>query len=91
MIDFASSLWNHRKDLVDSKERLLKLREAVDRPGDQDLADWFKLYAFVLEYSPDLIIELGRGYGNSTCIFTEAVNKIGKLFKLELKRRNMVF
>jgi len=78
MIDFASSLWNHRKDLVDSKERLLKLREAVDRPGDLMFPEWFKLYTSVLEYSPDLIIELGRGYGNSTCIFTEAVNKIGK-------------
>jgi len=78
MIDFASSLWSHRKDLIDSKERLLKLREAVNHPGDQDFADWFKLYALVLEYSPDLIIELGRAYGNSTCVFTEAINKIGK-------------
>ena len=78
MIDFASSFWNHRKELVDSKERLRQLCEAVNRPIDLEFHEWFKLYALVLEFSPDLIIELGRGYGNSTCIFTEAVNKSGK-------------
>lgn len=78
MIDSASCLWNHRKDLVDSKEHLRQLYEAVNRPIDLRFTEWLKLYALVLEFSPDLIIELGRAYGNSTCVLTEAVNKSGK-------------
>jgi len=78
MIDYASSLWNHRKELLDSKKRIRDLSEAVNRPIDLGFPEWVKLYTLVLEFSPDLIIELGRGYGNSTCVFTEAVNKIGK-------------
>jgi len=78
MIDFASSLWNQRKNLIDSKKRLGELCESVNRPADFTFPDWIQLYSLVLEFSPDLIIELGRGYGNSTCLFTEAVNKSGK-------------
>lgn len=78
MIDFASCLWNHRKELIVSKKHLKELNEAVNRPIDFAFHEWIKLYTLVLEFSPDLIIELGRGYGNSTCIFTEAINKIGK-------------
>ncbi len=32
--------------------------------------------AYAFEYQPDLILELGRGYGNSTCAFTEAANHL---------------
>jgi len=78
MIDYASSLLNHRKDLLDSKKRIRELCESVNRPVDFGFPDWIQLYSLVLEFSPDLIIELGRGYGNSTCLFTEAVNKSGK-------------
>jgi len=78
MIDFATALCNHRNDLVDSKNRIKELFEAVNRPVDLRFPDWIQLYSLVLEFSPDLIIELGRGYGNSTCLFTEAVNRSGK-------------
>jgi len=78
MIDYTASLWNNRKELIDSKKRLRELSEAVSRPVDFGFPDWIQLYSLVLEFSPDLIIELGRGYGNSTCLFTEAVNKSGK-------------
>jgi hypothetical protein len=32
----------------------------------------------VMDYQPDLILELGRGKGNSTCAFTEASNLSGR-------------
>jgi len=32
--------------------------------------------AMVLEFQPDLILELGRGYGNSTCALTEAAHHL---------------
>jgi hypothetical protein len=36
-----------------------------------------ELVAAALEYKPDLILELGRNKGNSTCAFTEAANQLG--------------
>lgn len=55
---------------------MVQFSEIVNRPGDLDLGQWVQLYAFCLEFSPDLIVELGRGYGNSTCVFTEAANRL---------------
>src|SRR5207248_1712314 len=40
------------------------------------LRQWNQLLAFALEFRPDLIIELGRGHGNSTCCFLEAARHI---------------
>src|SRR5207244_11476848 len=77
MIELATALWNQRHRILEAKDRLVQLRAAVNWPGDLDLATWLQLYAFCLEFNPDLIIELGRGYGNSTCIFTETANQLG--------------
>jgi len=46
----------------------------VDSPVDLSLAQWGQLFSFALEFNPDIILELGRGYGNSTCAFTEVAN-----------------
>jgi methyltransferase family protein len=45
-----------------------------------------QLYALCLELRPDLITELGRGYGNSTCLFAHAVvqNARGRLVSFDL-------
>jgi hypothetical protein len=77
MIELAAALWNQRHRILEAKDRLVQLRAAVNWQGDLDLATWVQLYAFCLEFNPDLIIELGRGYGNSTCIFTETANQLG--------------
>lgn len=37
---------------------------------------WAQLFALAAEFRPDLILELGRGRGNSTCAFTEAAHRI---------------
>ncbi|MBI2061830.1 MAG: hypothetical protein HYT87_18985 [Nitrospirae bacterium] len=41
-----------------------------------NLPDWFILYSLCLDFQPDLILELGRGHGNSTCVLTEAANRL---------------
>jgi cephalosporin hydroxylase len=46
---------------------------------DLPLSAWHDLYQMVSGFEPDLIIELGRGYGNSTCVFTEAARRCGAL------------
>ncbi|MEX2287787.1 MAG: hypothetical protein WD648_11905 [Planctomycetaceae bacterium] len=73
----ASAYWNQRDALASSRQRLMALHAAVGRPNDLHLSQFAHLFAVALEYRPDLILELGRHYGNSTCSFTEAANQLG--------------
>jgi hypothetical protein len=77
MISFAAAMWNQRQALLESRERLKTLHALVDSPADFSFHQWTGLFALCMEFAPDLIIELGRRYGNSTCIFTEAANRLG--------------
>lgn len=67
----ALALWAQREALEDARERLEKLYAAVGRAGDLALFQWAQLFTFALAFEPDLILELGRYRGNSTCVFTE--------------------
>lgn len=58
-------------------ERIQRILDAIDAPQDMLPATVFHWYAMVLEFKPDVILELGRGYGNSTAVLTEAANQIG--------------
>jgi hypothetical protein len=69
--------WNQRSKLAASRERLLALSRAVGRPSDLQPYQFAQLTASCLEFEPDLILELGRGFGNSTCAFTEAAHMLG--------------
>lgn len=64
-------------ELVSLASRFLPLREAVDSQENLSLSQWILLYTLVVEFSPDLVIELGRAYGNSTCVLVEAANRLG--------------
>jgi len=68
--------WNQRLALARSRERMEGLSRAVGRQSDLSLFQFAQLSASALEFRPDLIIELGRGTGNSTCAFTEAANQL---------------
>jgi hypothetical protein len=70
----AQAYWNQRFVLAKCKERLSMLSDAVGQQTDLTLYQWAQLMAFALEFSPDIILELGRGEGNSTCAFTEVAN-----------------
>jgi len=59
-------------------ERFALMHDLVASPPfDLPLPAWKELYEAVREFAPDLILELGRGWGNSTCVFTEAANETG--------------
>lgn len=68
----GQAFWNQRRQLAASAPRLRALIDAVGRPTDLCPFQWAQLFALTLEFKPDLIIELGRGWGNSTCCFLEA-------------------
>jgi cephalosporin hydroxylase len=67
----ASSLIKNQDVLIADKKRINDLINAVGDSLSQLPCQWIQLMAFALEFKPDIIIELGRGYGNSTCAFTE--------------------
>jgi hypothetical protein len=71
----AQAYWNQRHALARARDRVLALGRAVNQPTDLSPFQWAQLMAVVMDYAPDLILELGRGRGNSTCAFTEASNQ----------------
>lgn len=74
MITPATAYWNQRHKLSELCPRFKGMGEAVGHLIDLSYFQWAQLTSMALEFKPDLIIELGRGKGNSTCIFTEAAN-----------------
>jgi cephalosporin hydroxylase len=62
--------------LVDELHRLF---EAVDAPNDLEFQTWLSLHDLTVGHGPGLVIELGRGYGNSTVVFTDAARSRPKL------------
>ena len=82
IVTAGAAYWNQRNALASLRGRLTDLFHAVDHPGDLFLSQWAQLTATTLEFEPDVILELGRGRGNSTCAFTEALNRLGGSRKL---------
>lgn len=73
----AQAYWNQRHALARNRQMLLDLLAGVQFPNDLVSQQAAQLLAYALEFAPDVIIELGRGYGNSTCAFTHAANLLG--------------
>jgi len=69
--------WSQREALGDARDRIVTLVDTVGRPTDLTHYQWAQLMAMALDFKPDLIIELGRGWGNSTVAFTEAAHMMG--------------
>src|SRR4051812_1935491 len=76
MFDLAAAVHERRSELADVVPYLVRLREAVGNPGGLSLGQWLQLYATTLSYEPSIVIELGRGLGNSTTVFTVAATRL---------------
>jgi len=72
----GSAYWNQRRQLAGLRERIETFCGLIDFPADLGPYQFAQLLASALEFAPDLIIELGRFLGNSTCAFTEAANRL---------------
>ncbi len=72
----GQAFWNQRHVLAALSPRLRTMIDAVAHPRDMTLSQWAQLIAFTLEFRPDLILELGRGFGNSTCCFLESARHL---------------
>jgi hypothetical protein len=60
-----------------SGDRLATLLDAVGSPANMSLSQAESLYARTTAFQPDLIVELGRGLGNSTAVFTQYAKDSG--------------
>jgi len=74
----GQAYWNQRQRLAERRSELEQLHEAVGHPGDLWLCQFAQFYATALEFQPDMIVELGRGWGNSTAAFLAAIDALGE-------------
>lgn len=73
----SRALVNQQEAITRNERRIRALHEAVADSNSLALNQWVHFHAVALEYRPDLIIEIGRGFGNSTTAFVEAVHGTG--------------
>ena len=73
----AQALWKNREIIASWAETIKALSVAVNHPGDFPVYQWAQIAAFTLGFCPDVIVELGRGYGNSTSCFLQVANSLG--------------
>jgi hypothetical protein len=75
----GQALWNQRQQLASMADRLRSLIKTVGHPSDFAPFQCAEIAAFALEFRPDLIIELGRGWGNSTCCFLQVADRLHEI------------
>ncbi len=57
--------------------RLEPLVRLIDAPDELAFSDWLMLYALAMQHRPGHIVEIGRGFGSSTCVFVEVAHALG--------------
>ena len=76
-LDLGAALAGHCGDLLAAAPRLLAMREAIEAEDSLSVWQVFQLHAAVLLFRPDLVIELGRAWGNSTAAIHDAAVAVG--------------
>jgi hypothetical protein len=78
VFDIARFYYDERLRIAEDLGVLRTLIAAVDAPNDLSPSNWAQWYSVALGFVPDLILELGRGHGNSTAVFTQAAHRLGR-------------
>jgi cephalosporin hydroxylase len=75
----GQALWSQREAVQDALPRLESLLDVIFPINQLTMLpeDYPKLCAAVMDLQPDLVIEVGRLFGNSTCILAEAAERLG--------------
>src|SRR5207245_8129591 len=84
--DIARFYYDQRFRIADDVPVLRQLIEAVNSTYDLAPPQWAQWYSVALGFAPDLIVELGRGHGNSTAVFTQAARRLGRTKVISLCR-----
>jgi hypothetical protein len=83
-LEIARYYYDQRAQIHQDAPVLRSLIEAVNWQNDLTPPGWAQWYSVALGFKPDLIVELGRGYGNSTAIFCQAASRLGHTRVLSL-------
>src|SRR5438034_11178581 len=75
--DVARAYYEQRERVAAHAPLLRQLIAAVDWTNDLTPPQWAQWYSVALGFRPDLILELGRGRGNSTALFCQAAGVLG--------------
>jgi hypothetical protein len=75
--DVARAYYEQRQRVAVDAPLLRQLIAAVDWTNDLTPPQWAQWYSVALGFQPDLILELGRGRGNSTAVFCQAAATLG--------------
>jgi len=76
--DIARFYYDERLHVAEDLETLKKLIAATNAEYDLAPRQWAQWYSVALGFRPDLILELGRGKGNSTALFCQAASRLGR-------------
>ena len=76
--DIARFYYDERFRVAEDAERLNALIAAAKAEYDLAPPQWAQWYSVALGFAPDLILELGRSKGNSTALFCQAANRLGR-------------
>jgi len=74
--DVARCYYDQRAQVAQDAGILRQLMDAVDWANDLAPSQWAQWYSVALGFAPTLIVELGRGRGNSTALFTQAAARL---------------
>lgn len=77
-VDIARYYYDGRVQIAEDAALLRDLIAAVGWTNDLAPTQWAQWYSVALGFAPDLILELGRGRGNSTAVFTQAAARLGR-------------
>jgi hypothetical protein len=77
-IDIAGYYYEQRAQVGEDAALLRQLIAGVDWTNDLAPPQWAQWYSVALGFKPDLILELGRGRGNSTALFAQAAARLGR-------------
>jgi hypothetical protein len=75
--DIARFYYDERFRIAEDLPLLRRLIAAVDSRIDLEPHQWAQWSSVALGFAPTLILELGRGHGNSTALFTQAARRLG--------------
>jgi hypothetical protein len=77
VLDVGASYYEQRHVVAADLDRLRALIVATQAAHDLTPSQWAQWYSVVLNFRPDLIVELGRSKGNSTALFCQAASRLG--------------
>src|SRR5262249_12501 len=77
-VDISRCCYDRRGGMAEDGPILRQVIAAVGWSNDLGSPQWAQWYSLALGFAPDVIVELGRGRGNSTALFTQAAGRLGR-------------